>query len=714
MSETVLKIEGLSKDYKMFARKKDRIIETLFPGVERHGVFEAMHDFNLEVKKGEVLGVLGKNGAGKSTLLKMITGVVTPTKGTIEAKGKISSLLELGTAFNQELTGYENIYQHGQVMGLTNEEIKAREQEIIDFADIGDHLYQPVKTYSSGMFARLAFACAINVNPDILIVDEVLSVGDMSFQLKCFKKFEQFKESGKTILFVTHSITDILRNCTRTIIIDAGRKIFDGDVKEGVEKYKKIIVGLDDKTSKEGILTDKQILEKNPNYQASKEKNGETWKSHFNENPNLITYGDGSAEVIDYGMFDENGNYISVLENDKEVVLKSKIVFHKDVKDPIFTMTVKDFKGLEMAGTNTLIEKVVTGNYKKGDMVVAEFRQVINVAPGKYTLSFSCTHFNSKGELEVLNRKYDALLIEVLSTKDTVGLMRLDSKIKIEIILVGILEVWKLNLKTTTLEQLKNSGHSQMMGYIIKTDNDKIIVIDGGTSDDTENLLQKINEYTGKVDYWFITHPHQDHATAFIDIVNNYNIDIGKVYVTTEDEEWYNNYGAGRADECIRFLDTIKSEKISSKVEEVTLNEQIQIDNIKCEILGIKNPEITENAINNSSMVIKMETKKNSILFLGDTGVESGNKLLDNQKEKLKVNILQMAHHGQQGVSKEIYEYIKPKICLWPTPDWLWINDSGNGEDSGPWKTKETRKWIEELNVNKNIIEKDGNIKISI
>jgi beta-lactamase superfamily II metal-dependent hydrolase len=271
------------------------------------------------------------------------------------------------------------------------------------------------------------------------------------------------------------------------------------------------------------------------------------------------------------------------------------------------------------------------------------------------------------------------------------------------IILVGILGVWKLNLKTTTLEQLKNSGHSQMMGYIIKTDNDKIIVIDGGTSDDTENLLQKINEYTGKVDYWFITHPHQDHATAFIEIVNNYNIDIGKVYVTTEDEEWYNNYG-----------DTIKSEKISSKVEEVTLNEQIQIDNIKCEILGIKNPEITKNAINNSSMVIKMETKKNSILFLGDTGVESGNKLLDNQKEKLKVNILQMAHHGQQGVSKEIYEYIKPKICLWPTPDWLWINDSGNGEDSGPWKTKETRKWIEELNVNKNIIEKDGNIKISI
>ena len=401
-TNTAIKIQKLCKNYKMFARKKDRMLETIFPMVERHGVFSAMKDFDLEVNKGEVLGVLGKNGAGKSTLLKMITGVVTPTSGTIELNGKISSLLELGTAFNPELTGIDNIYQHGQVMGLTNKEIEDKKQEIIDFADIGEHLYQPVKTYSSGMFARLAFACAINVDPDILIVDEVLSVGDMAFQLKCFKKFEQFKKKGKTILFVTHSITDILRNCTRTIIIDKGKKIFDGDVKEGVERYKKMIVGLSPKESKEGLLTDEELLKKNPNYKPNKNgeylKQGETWKSHFNENPDLITYGNGDAEVIDYGMFDENGNYINVLENDRDVVLKSKIIFHKDVKDPSYTMTVKDFKGL----------------------------------PGKYTLSFSCTHFNHRGELEVLNRKYDALLIEVLSVKDTVGLMRIDSEIEIK------------------------------------------------------------------------------------------------------------------------------------------------------------------------------------------------------------------------------------------------------------------------------------------
>jgi teichoic acid transport system ATP-binding protein len=311
-------------------------------------------------------------------------------------------------------------------MGLSKEQIEATKDEVIEFADIGEHLYQPVKTYSSGMFARLAFACAINVDPDILIVDEVLSVGDMAFQLKCFKKFQQFKEKGKTILFVTHSITDVLRNCTRTIIIDSGKKIFDGGVKEGVEKYKKIIVGLDEKGSKEGILT-----EKNQNYKKIIEGTGEIWKTHFNENPNLINYGNGDAEVIDYGMFDENGNYISVLENDKKVILKSKVIFNKDVKDPIFTMTLKDFKGLEIGGTNTLIEKIATGDFKKGDIVTAEFKQVMNVAPGKYTLSFSCTHFNHRGELEVLNRKYDALLIEVLSVKDTVGLIRLDSDIKI-------------------------------------------------------------------------------------------------------------------------------------------------------------------------------------------------------------------------------------------------------------------------------------------
>lgn len=450
--KTVIKITNLVKEYKMFGRKKDRLLEAIIPKYERHSTFRAMDNLNLEVKKGEVLGILGKNGAGKSTLLKMITGVVFPTSGKIEIDGRISSLLELGTAFNPELTGYENIYQHGQIFGLTDKEIKDKEQEIIDFADIGKHLSQPVKTYSSGMFARLAFACAINVDPDILIVDEVLSVGDMAFQLKCFKKFEQFKKQGKTILFVTHSISDVIRNCTRTIIIDGGKKIFDGSVKEGTEKYKKLIVGLDineesstksiEQYEKEKALEKEEEMKEKENIPTPKKepkkvsdsshiRNDQKWKTYFVENDKIIDYGNKKAEVIDYGIFDLENHPINSFENDEEVVLKSKIKFNETVINPIFTMTLKDFKGLDITGTNTDIEKMYTGEFKKGDVVVAEFRQKLPVSPNKYTLSFSCTHFNDNGELEVLNRKYDALLVEITSSKSTVGLLRLDSKIDI-------------------------------------------------------------------------------------------------------------------------------------------------------------------------------------------------------------------------------------------------------------------------------------------
>ena len=430
-SENIIEIKNLKKDYKMYKSKKARLLEAVVPFYKNHETFSAIDGLNLTLKKGEVLGILGKNGAGKSTLLKMITGVVTPTSGEIKVNGKISSLLELGAAFNSELTGIENIYQHGQVMGLTNEQIEATKQDIIDFADIGDHLYQPVKTYSSGMFARLAFACAINVDPDVLIVDEVLSVGDMAFQLKCFKKFEQFKEKGKTILFVTHNVTDVIRNCTRAIIINGGKKIYDGDVKGGVEKYKKIIVKLDEdreQIDKKEKLEQEQIQD----IKTKKVKlpQGE-WKKNYTINPNIIEYGNGQADLIDFGIFDTEGNILTSIENDKEVVLKSKVVFHDKVTDPIFTMTVKDFKGLDMMGTNTVQEKIVTGDFEKGDTAVAEFRQKLSLAPNKYTLSFSCTHFNANGELEVLSRKYDALLVEITSNKDCVGLYRLDSDITV-------------------------------------------------------------------------------------------------------------------------------------------------------------------------------------------------------------------------------------------------------------------------------------------
>lgn len=468
-NNVAIKIEHLNKNYKMFARKKDRFLETILPHYQKHGEFSAINDLNLEIKKGEVLGILGKNGAGKSTLLKMITGVVTPTSGTIQVNGKISSLLELGTAFNMELTGVENIYQHGQVMGLTHDEIKAKEQEIIDFADIGDHLIQPVKTYSSGMFARLAFACAINVNPDILIVDEVLSVGDMAFQLKCFKKFEEFKKQGKTILFVTHSVADVIRNCNRSIIISNGKKIFDGDVKTGVDKYKKIIVGIeDDELQKDNLEmlenesktenNNKENSETNSNQEDKKENKGQNkagldkekttvqnenkavdthkndnqnWKEHFMQNPDLLTYGNGKAEILDYGIFDDNGDYQTTLNNNQEYTVKMKVKFNEEIDEPIFALSIKDFKGLELGGVNTRAYKKITGLYEKDEVAIVEFKQSFPLAPEKYTLSFGCTKFTPNGDLEVFDRKYDALFIEIIAYRDCLGLIDLKSEIDI-------------------------------------------------------------------------------------------------------------------------------------------------------------------------------------------------------------------------------------------------------------------------------------------
>lgn len=265
-----------------------------------------------------------------------------------------------------------------------------------------------------------------------------------------------------------------------------------------------------------------------------------------------------------------------------------------------------------------------------------------------------------------------------------------------------------------TLIQLHDNSTRQMMGYILITKN-KTIVIDGGLKEDSQNLIDNVNRVGGgKIDVWFITHPHMDHAEAFMNIVENTNIEIGKIYVTLNDLDWYKKYEVSRIEEIERFFTIIKNDKIKDKVEEVSLNQIINIDNLKCEILGIKNPEIITNPINNSSMVIKMNIHNKSILFLADTGEESGEKLLKNQANKLKSNIVQMAHHGQAGVTKDVYEIIKPKICLWPTPSWLWNNDPGTGYNTGTWKTLETRNWMEELNVRTNYIEKDGDISFRI
>ena len=264
------------------------------------------------------------------------------------------------------------------------------------------------------------------------------------------------------------------------------------------------------------------------------------------------------------------------------------------------------------------------------------------------------------------------------------------------------------------LTQFSPCSTRQMMGYAIKTVNEKIIIIDGGTQEDAPQLEKYIIDNGGKVDYWFITHPHIDHAGAFEIISQNEDIDISKIYMSINDKEWYIKNEPQRKDDIEAFFPIIEQEKIKDKIVEPQVNDIIKIDNITAKILGIKNQEITKNAINNSSMVIKMQVNQKKILFLGDTGVESSEKLIKNQGENLSADIVQVAHHGQAGATEELYKMVKPEICLWPTPEWLWSNNSDGTEDSGPWKTKETRKWMENLKVKQNYVAKDGikNIKI--
>lgn len=291
--------------------------------------------------------------------------------------------------------------------------------------------------------------------------------------------------------------------------------------------------------------------------------------------------------------------------------------------------------------------------------------------------------------------------------------------IQITIILLIILGIGTVIIKqvitpNVRLTQLQDNSSRQMMGYIMKTSTGKVIVIDGGLNEDEPNLVKHIQELGNKVDVWFITHPHEDHASAIIKVIEETDIQIEKIYYTMNEIEWYKEYEPKRAEEAERFYNALQNERVKGKTEEVTLNQIINIDFIKCEILGVKNPEITNNGFNNSSMVIKMNLPKSSILFLGDTGEESGDKLLNTQKDKLKSDIVQVAHHGQSGAKESLYKEINPRICLWPTPEWLWNNDSGGGKGSGPWTTLETRQWMENLGVKIHVIEKDGDTTIKV
>jgi len=360
-AELAIHVENLSKVYNLYDRPVDRLKEALHPGGRSyHREFYALRDVSFDVPRGETVGIIGRNGSGKSTLLKILAGVLTPTAGQTAVHGRVSSLLELGAGFNPELSGLENVYLQGTLMGFSRPEMEARVPAILEFADIGAFIHQPVKHYSSGMFVRVAFACAINVDPDILIVDEALSVGDVRFQVKCNRKFSEFREMGKTILLVSHSGSDVVRLCSRAIWLDSGMVRRAGIAKRIVEEYSAWMV------HDTGI----QPAPRADAAPAPAEKGGDELVPIP---PNAFITGDGGAVIQAIGLFAEDHRRLALLSGPTRVRLVFQVTAMTRLENPYFGFQIVSAKGLQVMGSNTPVLNRTMSPIDKGERVTVCF-----------------------------------------------------------------------------------------------------------------------------------------------------------------------------------------------------------------------------------------------------------------------------------------------------------------------------------------------------
>lgn len=425
---SAIDVRDVVKVYKLYDKPSDRIKEAFGLGrKQRAKLHYALNGVSMNIYKGETVGIIGTNGSGKSTILKIITGVLTPTSGEVKVNGRISALLELGAGFNMEYNGIENVYLNGTMMGFSEKEIDERLPDILEFADIGDYVYQPVKTYSSGMFVRLAFAVAINIDPEILIVDEALSVGDVFFQAKCYHKFEEFKKLGKTIVFVSHDLSSISKYCDRVFLLNQGRLLGEGGSKEMIDAYKRVLVGQYDDSVKqdENLLTDPELQNA-----AARAAEGREKTFHENVNPGALEYGTGQARITEYYITDRNGIRATSVIKGEEFIIHMRVRFTDDIPAPIFAMSFKNVQGTELTGTNSMIEKAFLESVKKGRELDVTFTQRMSLQGGEYLLSMGVTGYNGD-KFEVYHRLYDAMNITVISDKNTVGFYDMDSVVKV-------------------------------------------------------------------------------------------------------------------------------------------------------------------------------------------------------------------------------------------------------------------------------------------
>lgn len=356
-----LRVERVSKQYRIYERPGDRLTETLTRGwLKRHREFWALSEVSFEVERGTTVGLVGPNGCGKSTLLQIIAGTLEPTHGSVEHEGRVAALLELGAGFNPEFTGAENVSMNAALMGLSRRQAEGLLPEIERFAEIGDFLHQPVKTYSSGMYVRLAFAIAACVEPDILVIDEALAVGDAVFQHRCLRRIKEIQARGATVLFVSHDAAAVRALCTRSILLNAGRLVADGRPPEVLNRYQKI------------------IMERQEAYEASRPAPREGADESAEGGalaPVSYTYrhGDRSAEIVGAELLDSSRKAVRVVESGESLTLVVRAAFRRTVDDPVCGFLIRDRHGIHAYGTNTEAQQVGLGLVREGEEIEVAF-----------------------------------------------------------------------------------------------------------------------------------------------------------------------------------------------------------------------------------------------------------------------------------------------------------------------------------------------------
>ena len=440
-SKIAIKVENLSKCYHMYEQPRDRLKQFLLPRLSRmanlpqknyYREFWALKDVSFEVKKGETVGIIGRNGSGKSTLLQMICGTLNQTSGSITARGRIAALLELGSGFNPEFTGRENVYLNATILGLEKDEIDSRFDEITAFADIGEFIDQPVKTYSSGMMVRLAFAVQAQVEPNILIVDEALAVGDAKFQARCFERLKKLKDCGTSILLVTHSTEQIVTHCSRAVLLDHGHVVESGDPNQVVNRYLDLLFG---KVRKHPEPTNETGASTLPNDQTAESLHfdSEAFATRPGYNPLEHRWGDGAAKITDFCLYSNDESYPPALNTGETISLQVAVKFIETLERPIFGITIKTKEGVTVYGTNS--EKLDITQLKSkglaGEQIIIKANLVCRLAPGDYFISLGIA--TSQGEdITPHDRRYDSIHFQVRPVASFFGLVNTDLDISVE------------------------------------------------------------------------------------------------------------------------------------------------------------------------------------------------------------------------------------------------------------------------------------------